>query len=78
MSWFQKEITIEAHPRGFHLITDSVKRQVPQIEEYAVGLAHVFIKHTSASLALNENADPTVRGDLERHFNQMVPEEQPY
>ena len=78
MSWFQKEITIEPHPRGFHLITDAVRRQVPQIEEYAVGLAHVFIKHTSASLALNENADPTVRGDLERHFNQMAPEDQPY
>lgn len=78
MSWFQKEITLSARSRGFHLITDEIREQAPQIGDYAVGLAHIFIQHTSASLALNENADPTVRQDMETHFNKTVPEDAPY
>jgi secondary thiamine-phosphate synthase enzyme len=78
MSWFQKEITLSARSRGFHLITDEIREQAPQIDDYAVGTAHIFIQHTSASLALNENADPTVRQDMETHFNKMAPEDAPY
>jgi secondary thiamine-phosphate synthase enzyme len=78
MSWFQKRIVLEARPRGFHLITDEIISQVTELRRYKVGLAHIFIQHTSASLSLNENADPTVRGDMERHFNRMVPESAPY
>lgn len=78
MSWVQKEIRLSARERGFHLITDEIMRQVPEIEHFRVGVAHIFIKHTSASLALNENADPTVRQDMERHFKEMVPEDAPY
>lgn len=78
MVWVQKEIRLQARPRGFHLITEEIVRQVPELGQYAVGMAHIFIQHTSASLALNENADPTVRQDMERHFNEMVPENAPY
>lgn len=78
MSWFQKEITLSAKKRGFHLVTNEILSQVPELGEYRVGLAHIFIKHTSASLALNENADPTVRQDMERHFDELVPENAPY
>ncbi|WP_299758713.1 secondary thiamine-phosphate synthase enzyme YjbQ [uncultured Pontibacter sp.] len=76
--WFQKEIRLPAVKRGFHLITDLLEAQLPELESINVGLAHIFIKHTSASLTINENADPTVRQDFESHFNQMVPENQPY
>ena len=76
--WFQKEIVLPAKPRGFHLITGEIMGQLPEIGRYAVGLAHIFIKHTSASLAINENADPSVRGDLESHFNHLAPERAPY
>lgn len=78
MSWFQKEITLSSKRRGFHLVTQEILNQVPEIKDYAVGVAHIFIQHTSASLALNENADPTVRQDMESHFNEMVPEGAPY
>ncbi len=78
MSWFQKTITMQARRRGFHLVTHEITAQVPEIQDYQVGLAHIFIQHTSASLTLNENADPTVRQDFESHFNVMVPENQPY
>lgn len=78
MSWFQKEIRLQGRSRGFHLITDEIRSQLPELQEYEVGLAHIFIQHTSASLALNENADPTVRRDMESHFNEMVPENAPY
>lgn len=78
MSWFQKTITMQAKRRGFHLVTHEIMAQVPEIQDYQVGLAHIFIQHTSASLSLNENADPTVRQDFENHFNVMVPENQPY
>lgn len=72
----QIELTISAKPRGFHLITDDIERALPQLN--ANGLLHVFIKHTSASLTINENADPTVRQDFESHFNETVPENAPY
>ena len=78
MKWFQKEIRLPAVPRGFHLITDLLEAELPEMEQIEKGMAHIFIKHTSASLTINENADPTVRKDFESHFNQMVPENQPY
>ncbi len=76
--WIQKEFTLAARRRGFHLITRDVLDQLPEIDEIEVGLLHLFIQHTSASLTINENADPDVRGDLERHFNHTVPENAPY
>ncbi|MFN8487512.1 MAG: secondary thiamine-phosphate synthase enzyme YjbQ [Caldilineaceae bacterium] len=78
MSWFQKSIRLAAKPRGFHLVTREVLAQLPELQQYKVGLAHIFIQHTSASLALNENVEPAVRADLEAHFNKLVPENAPY
>ena len=78
MSWIQKEIVVSAEKRGFHLITNEILRQVPEIEKCRAGLLHLFIKHTSASLTINENADPTVRMDLEEHFKRSVPDGAPY
>ena len=71
---FQKEITLNPFSRGFHLITEYISKELPQIS----GMLNVFIKHTSASLTLNENADPTVREDFEAHFNVLVPESANY
>ena len=76
--WVQKEIRLKARQRGFHLVTDEIVRQLPELASYSVGLLHVFIKHTSASLTINENADPTVRMDFESFFNRAVPENEPY
>ena len=76
--WIQKELRLQARPRGFHLISDEVLRQLPELAQLRVGLLHLFIQHTSASLTINENADPTVRVDFESHFNRMVPENQPW
>ena len=76
--WIQKTVSISAKSRGFHLITNEVLEHVHEIAKVNVGLFHLFIKHTSASLTINEDADPTVRVDFESHFNQMVPENQPY
>lgn len=78
MKIFQKEINIKPRPRGFHLITDEVLSKFPELDNIQNGLLHIFIKHTSASLTLNENADPTVRHDFETHFNKMVPENMAY
>ena len=78
MEMFQTEIRLRPRNRGFHLITDEITRQLSEIEDIEIGILHVFIKHTSAGLAINENADPTVREDFESHFNEMVPENQPY
>ncbi|PKG76963.1 hypothetical protein CXF80_00685 [Shewanella sp. Actino-trap-3] len=72
--WLQRELTLKTQRRGFHLITDEVITQLPELRSINVGLLHVFIQHTSASLAINENADPTVRGDMERYFNVLAPE----
>lgn len=76
--WQQKTLYLNAKKRGFHLITDEIEQQLPQLRDYSVGLLHLFIQHTSASLTLNENADPTVRTDMESHFNRYVPEDAPY
>lgn len=78
MKYFQKEIRLRAHPRGFHLITSEILNAIPEIKEISIGQLQVFIKHTSASLTINENADPTVRQDFESHINKIVPENQPY
>ncbi|MEW7289753.1 secondary thiamine-phosphate synthase enzyme YjbQ [Aquimarina sp. 2304DJ70-9] len=78
MKFFQKEIQLAPQKRGFHLITDEVLSALPEIKEVKVGQLQVFIKHTSASLTINENADPTVRQDFESHMNVMVPENAPY
>lgn len=78
MEWRQELVRLDPKPRGFHLVTDQVLEQGPRIDDVPVGLLHVFIQHTSASLTINESASPAVRGDLERHFNEMVPENQPY
>lgn len=78
MNWFQREITLAPRPRGFHLVTHEIVAAIPEIGRFAVGLAHIFICHTSAALALNENADPTVRADMEAAFNRLAPENEPY
>jgi secondary thiamine-phosphate synthase enzyme len=76
--WLQREITLRARPRGFHLVTGEIEAAVPELRELAVGLAHLFIRHTSASLTLNENASPDVRRDFESWFDAAVPEDAPY
>ncbi|WP_105166750.1 secondary thiamine-phosphate synthase enzyme YjbQ [Pseudoalteromonas sp. T1lg23B] len=76
--WLQKKIVLNARKRGFHLISDEITQQLPELKQVRVGLLHVFIQHTSASLAINENADPSVRQDLESHFNVLAPENAPY
>jgi secondary thiamine-phosphate synthase enzyme len=76
--WLQKEFTLRAKSRGFHVITDEIVSQLPQISTVRIGLLNLFIKHSSASLAINENADPSVRSDLESHFNVIAPENAPY
>ncbi len=78
MKMYQKELRLEPHKRGFHLITDVVVDSTPEIEEIQTGMLHVFIKHTSASLTINENADTTVRQDFESHMNVLVPENASY
>lgn len=78
MIWSQRTLRLDPRPRGFHLITSEVLQAMPQISEVKAGMLHVFIQHTSASLTINENASPEVRGDLQRHLNELVPEEQPY
>ncbi|CAK0746247.1 UPF0047 protein YjbQ [Gammaproteobacteria bacterium] len=76
--WIQKEISLKARPRGFHLITDELLRGLPELCNFKVGMMNIFIMHTSASLTINENADPSVRQDFESYFNHAVPEDQPY
>ena len=78
MGWFQKTIMVEGRNRGFHLITNQILDQTPEISEFKIGMLHLFLKHTSASLTINENADSTVREDMETHFNQSVPENVSY
>ena len=75
MSAIQKSITLSPKPRGFHLITDEILQEIPELKEIKAGVAHIFIQHTSAGLTINENADPSVRRDFESHFNRMVPED---
>jgi secondary thiamine-phosphate synthase enzyme len=78
MSTLQKTFQLRPYPRGFHLIEKEIEENMPQMKDIKAGIAHIFIHHTSAGLTLNENADPTVRGDFERHFNEMVPENMDY
>jgi secondary thiamine-phosphate synthase enzyme len=76
--WAQREITLRPRPRGFHLVTEEVESALPELRSVQVGLAHLFIRHTSASLTLNENASPDVRRDFEAYFNEAVPEDAGY
>ncbi|MBB6521975.1 secondary thiamine-phosphate synthase enzyme YjbQ [Pseudoteredinibacter isoporae] len=76
--WVQKEISLRAKSRGFHLVTQEVMAALPELSSVEMGLLHVFIRHSSASLTLNENADPTVRQDFESYFNRAVKEDEPY
>lgn len=78
MNFYQKEIQLQSYSRGFHLITETVTDAIPELRKINSGFLQVFIKHTSASLTINENADPTVRTDFESHINKMVPENAPY
>ncbi len=76
--WIQKEIKLKPHSRGFHLITREVLSQTPELNNTSIGVMSIFIKYTSASLTINENADPTVREDFENFFSRAVPENEPY
>ncbi len=76
--WIQKEIRLEARLRGFHLVTDEIFNQLPEVRGLSKGMLQLFLLHTSASLSINENADPSVRSDLESFFNRLVPENQDY
>ena len=76
--WLQREISLRARPRGFHLVTDEVVGELPELGDLRIGLCHLFIRHTSASLTLNENASPDVRDDFEAYFNETVPEHARY
>jgi secondary thiamine-phosphate synthase enzyme len=78
MNCIQKEITLSPKRRGFHLVTREITEHVRELSEYSVGIAHIFICHTSASLTINENASPEVREDFESYFNEYVPEGAPY
>ncbi|GBD87887.1 hypothetical protein BMS3Abin03_01821 [bacterium BMS3Abin03] len=78
MTWIQKEITLAERPRGFHLITDEILQNVPEIQSIKIGLVHLLLKHTSASLSLNENFDPDVRKDMENYFLNSVKENETY
>jgi secondary thiamine-phosphate synthase enzyme len=73
--WLQRDVSLRARPRGFHLVTDEVVRELPELGDLRVGLCHLFIRHTSASLTLNENASPDVRRDFESWFDDAVPED---
>ena len=75
MNFIQKEFTLPSKSRGFHLVTQEILNQIPELSDVSKGIAHIHIKHTSAGLTINENADPSVRRDFETHFNRMVPEE---
>ena len=76
--WIQSALQLTAKPRGFHLVSREIISQLPELKRFKIGLAHIFLQHTSASLALNENADADVRGDLERYFSRAVAENEPY
>jgi len=78
MNFYQKQLTISPRPRGFHLITNEILKSIPEIKNIGMGMANFFILHTSASLTINENADPDVRKDFETHFSVMVPENAKY
>lgn len=77
-NFYQEEITLKSRGRGFHVVTSEIEKQLKDLSKIKTGIAHIFIQHTSASLTLNENVSPDVRGDMESHFNEMVPENAPY
>jgi secondary thiamine-phosphate synthase enzyme len=76
--WVQREISFDPRPRGFHLVTREIVGALPELSDITIGLLHLLIQHTSASLTLNENASPDVRRDFESYFNAAVPEDAPY
>ncbi|HSP89091.1 MAG TPA: secondary thiamine-phosphate synthase enzyme YjbQ [Ignavibacteriaceae bacterium] len=78
MIWIQKEIKLEAKRRGFHIITDEITNQLTEIRNIKTGILYIFLKHTSASLTINENVSPDVRSDMEKHFSRMIPEGMTY
>jgi secondary thiamine-phosphate synthase enzyme len=78
MAWIQQQLRLAPRRRGFHLITPEIEAALPDLERFRVGLLHVFLQHTSASLCLNENADPDVPHDLELAFNEIAREDFPY
>ena len=76
--WVQRQFKLPPKKRGFHLVTRDIYSSVPELKSIKTGLLHMFIQHTSASLAINENADPDVRADMEAYFSRAAPEDQPY
>ena len=76
--WFQTKLTLPPQSRGFHLITDEILKGMPEIRTIDIGLLHIYLQHTSASLSINENADPDVPADLNRAFDRLAPENAPY
>lgn len=78
MSWLQRSVRLAPKSRGFHLITGEIVDALPELAEFGVGMLHIFIQHTSASLSINENADPDVPHDLEAALNAIAPEDFPY
>lgn len=76
--WLQKEFTLRSRNKGFHLITDEILSNIPEIHQIKIGLINILLKHTSASLTLNENADPDVRSDMKNYFDELVPENTGY
>ncbi len=76
--WLQKEITLREREKGFHLITDEILLSIPELKNIKVGLLNLFLKHTSASLSINENADPEVRSDMKKYFDDIIPENKKY
>ncbi|MBS4033868.1 MAG: secondary thiamine-phosphate synthase enzyme YjbQ [Ignavibacterium sp.] len=78
MEIFQKEFYLKARPKGFHLVTNEILQEIPELKKFSSGIANIFIKHTSASLTINENADPDVRQDMKSFTDKMVPENLPY
>ncbi|HRR18797.1 MAG TPA: secondary thiamine-phosphate synthase enzyme YjbQ [Ignavibacteriales bacterium] len=75
---FQKEIVLKSRNKGFHLITNEILSNLPELKNYDKGICNLFLLHTSASLTINENCDPDVRSDLNKHFDKLAPENQPY
>lgn len=78
MEIFQKEFYLKPRPKGFHLITNEILQEIPELKKFSSGIANIFIKHTSASLTINENADPDVRTDMKSYFEKLVPENLSY
>jgi len=76
--YYQTEITLKPKSRGFHIVTHEIESQIPELKKIKVGIANIFLKHTSASLTINENVSPDVLDDMEAHFNKIVPENMPY